>query len=221
MQIPLEIKFSDIDHSQWVEDYIRERAGKLDKMCDHLMSCRVVVEGAQHHHHTGNPWRVRVEVTMPPKKDLVADKEGTVADPHVQLRPIIRKAFEAMEKQIKKETARQRGDVKSHDVTNALVTQLYPEQDYGIIKSPMDGQEYHFHRNAVLHDDFDRLTPGTEVRFEAAMMEEGPRATTVQVIGKPGARPQTGVEEAEPPVDWDSNPESQQARPDPRQQKRE
>lgn len=212
MQVPLEVKFDDVDHSQWVEDYIRERADRLDRMCDNLISCRVVVERAQHHHHTGNPYRARVEVTLPPKKDLVADKQGTVGDPHVQLRPVIRKAFEAIEKQIKKETSRRKGAVKFHDAPSALVVRLVPEQDYGVIKSPTDGQEYYFHRNAVLHDDFDRLTPGTEVRFETDIESEtrDHEASTVQIINKPGARPQTGVEEAEPPVDWESNPSAQQ-----------
>ncbi|MDX1634253.1 MAG: HPF/RaiA family ribosome-associated protein [Marinobacter sp.] len=207
MQIPLELKFDGVTHSQWIEDYVRERAAKLDRMCDNLMSCRVVVERAQHHHNTGNPYRARVEVTLPPKKDLVADKQGTVSDPHVQLRPVIRKAFEAMEKQIKKETARRNGAVKVHDEQpSALVVRMFPDQDYGFIKSPTDGTEYYFHRNAVLHDDFDRLTPGTEVRFEAEMGDDGPQASTVQIINKPGARPHTGAEESEPPEEWQANP---------------
>lgn len=200
MQVPLEVTFDGISHSDWVEDYIRERAHRLDAMCDNLTSCRVVVERAQHHHHTGNPFRARVEVTLPPKKDLVADKEGAVGDPHVQLRPVIRKAFEAVEKQLKKQTARRRGAVKHHDQEpRALVVKLFPDQGYGFLRSPVDGEEYFFHRNAVLHGDFDRLQPGTEVRFEAEMDEQAPRATTVQIINKPGARAERDTDLTQPP----------------------
>lgn len=202
MQVPLEITYDGIDRTQWLDEYIQERAYRLDRMCDSLLGCRVVVERSQHHKHTGNPYRVRVEVTIPPKKDLIGDKKGTVEDPHIQLRPIVRKAFEAVEKQLRKQIALRRGDIKQHDEPRALVVRLFPEQNYGFIRSPSDGREYYFHRNAVLHGDFERLVPGTEVRFEPEMGEDGPQASTVQIIGKPGARAGHRDEKsAEPPTD--------------------
>lgn len=206
MQTEPVVKFEGISSSPWIEDYIQDRVQRLDRMCDNLISCRVVIERAQHQHNTGNPYRARVEVTLPPKKDLVADKQGTVADPQVQLRPIIRKAFEAIEKQIQKETARQKGGAKQHhnDTPTAMVVRLFPDQDYGFIKSPTDNEEYYFHRNSVLHGDFDRLTPGTEVRFEAEMGEEGPQASTVQIVSKPGVSPTEDPEGVEPPAGWEA-----------------
>lgn len=205
MQIPLEVTFGDIPQSQWLEDYIRERADHLDRLCSNMISCRVVVERAQHNHNTGNPFRTRIEVTLPPKKKLVADKQGTVGDPHVQLRPVVRKAFEAMEKRIRKETARRNGDVKHHNgEPRALVVRVFHDAGYGFIKSPHDGEEYYFHRNSVLHDNFDRLVPGTEVRFEPEMGEEGLQASTVQIINKPGARARPGEEPIQPPAGWEA-----------------
>ncbi|MBS3803610.1 MAG: HPF/RaiA family ribosome-associated protein [Oleiphilaceae bacterium] len=208
MQIPLEVKFNDVDRSQWLDDYIEERVERLDRMCDNLISCRVTVGRAQHSHNTGNPYRVLVEVTFPPKKDLVVDKQGTVGDTQVQLRPVIRRAFEAMEKRIQKETDMRNGDVKHHEEPTAMVVRLFPEQDYGFIKSPSDNEEYFFHRNAVLHGDFDRLTPGTEVRFEPQMGYDGPQASSVQVVSKPGVaatdHPENG---AEAPAGWEARPQ--------------
>lgn len=201
MQVPLELSYNDIPRSDWIDEYVEDRVNRLEQLCDDLIACRVVIEREQHQKHKGNPYRTRVELTLPPRKDLVGDKQGTVEDPHVQLRPIIRKAFEAVEKQLKKEMERRRGDVKHHEEPHALVVRIFPEQDYGFIKSPEDGEEYFFHRNAVLHDDFDRLTPGTAVRYVAEMGEQGPQASTVQIIDKPGAR--AGEEEAaEPPAGW-------------------
>ncbi|HET8702220.1 MAG TPA: HPF/RaiA family ribosome-associated protein [Nitrococcus sp.] len=202
MQIPLEITYDGIPRSQWVDDYIHEQVRRLDHMCEGLMSCRVVVAREQHHNHTGNPFRARVKVTIPPKKDLIGDKIGQVEDPQVQLRPIIRKAFEAVEKQLRKQTALRRGETKYHEESRALVVRLFPEQGYGFIKSPTDGQEYFFHRNAVLHGDFDRLEPGTEVRFEPEMGEDGPQASTVQIVGKPGARAEEKA--SEPSAGWEN-----------------
>lgn len=206
MQVPLEITYNHISQSDWIDEYIKERAEHLDSMCDNLISCRVTIERVQHSQHTGNIYRAQVEASLPPKKHLVGDKKGVVEDMHVQLRSIIRKAFEAVEKQLKKETARRRGDMKQHEnsyESHAFVVRLFSDEGYGFIKSPIDGQEYYFHRNAVLHDDFERLHPGTQVRFEAEMGEKGPQASTVQVIDKPGVHvPEEGEEAIEQPDDW-------------------
>jgi cold shock CspA family protein len=47
-----------------------------------------------------------------------------------------------------------------------------------------DGREVFFHRNSVVDGSFDKLLPGSEVRFSEEAAEEGPHATTVHVIGK-------------------------------------
>lgn len=183
MQTAPEVSYHDVTRSQWIDDYINDRVARLEHMADDIVSCRVVIERAQHHSRTGNPYRVRVEATVPPKKELVADKSGTVGDPHVQLRPIIRKAFEALEKQLHKQDQKRRGAVKHHEEPRAIVSRVFPEEGYGFIQG-LDGEDYYFHRNSVLHDDFDRLMPGTEVRFEPEMGEEGPQASTVQLVSQ-------------------------------------
>jgi cold shock CspA family protein len=67
-----------------------------------------------------------------------------------------------------------------------MVEKLFPEEGYGFIRTIGDDQQIYFHRNSVLHDDFDRLGVGTEVRFAAEQGEEGPQASSVQMVGKPG-----------------------------------
>ncbi|MGD8380463.1 MAG: HPF/RaiA family ribosome-associated protein, partial [Gammaproteobacteria bacterium] len=155
--------------------------------CDDIVSCHITLERAQHNHQTGNPYRTRIELRLPPNKDLVADKEGEVENPQVQLRPIIRAAFEAIERQLKRQTQKRRREVKRHDEPVALVEQLFPEQGYGFLRTP-EGREIYFHRNSVLHDDFTRLEIGTGVRFALEMGEDGPQASTVQIVDKPGVR---------------------------------
>lgn len=215
MQVPLEISYHNIEGSQWIDDYIKERADHLESICDSIISCRVVVERAQHQHNKGNPFRVRVEVKLPPQKDLIGDKEEVVEDPQIQLRPIIRHAFDAVEKQAKKEKQILRGNVKSRHSPETLseprplgepigfVVRLFKDEGYGFIKVASDNEEYYFHRNAVLHDDFERMETGVQVRFEPSMGEDGAQASTVQVIDKPGKRAgSSGHEAAQPPAGW-------------------
>jgi len=67
----------------------------------------------------------------------------------------------------------------------ALVVRVFRDKGYGFIKT-VEGEEYYFHKNSVLHDDFERLKIGTEVRFAEELGREGPQASSVQIVNKRG-----------------------------------
>lgn len=210
MQVPLEITYNHMSRSEWIDDYIKSRVDKLEQFNDSLVSCRVIVEQTQSPHRTGNPYRAHVSVSLPAKRELVAEKTETVTDPQVQLRPIIRHAFEAMEKQLKKQGAKRSGRVKHHNDEPippvATVVRMFEQDGYGFLKS-LSGEEFYFHRNSVLHNDFDRLTVGTQVRFEPEEGEKGLQASTVQIIDKPGVGGSSGIEDddLDMPAGWESH----------------
>lgn len=192
MKQPLELTFHDTDRTAWVEDYIRRRVQRLERLADDIVWCRVAVEQPARSRTTGNLYRVSIELSLPPNKDLVAAKERAIENPHMQLRPLIRSAFEAMERRIKKTVERRRYDVKTHAQTpHGRVARVFPKEGYGFIRRN-DGRELYFHRRAVLHDDFERLTVGTEVRFVDELGEEGPQASRVQIVSKRGERVEAG-----------------------------
>ncbi len=183
MQIPLEISFHGVDRSEWSEAFIQKQVERLERYAPDMISCRVAVELPHKHQHRGKAYHVRVEATLPPKHDLVATAEPLEVPTKVELRTVIRDAFKAMEKQVKKTAERRRYDVKTHEEPLALVTRLFAEEGYGFLSTP-EGREIYFHRNSVLHDDFERLSVGTAVRFEESEGEEGPQASTVQIVDK-------------------------------------
>lgn len=188
MKQPLELTFHDVDRTAWVEDYIRRRVQRLERLADDIIWCRVAVEQPARSRTTGNLYRVSIELSLPPNKDLVAAKERPIEDPHMQLRPLIKGAFEAMERRIKKTVERRRYDVKTRtEAPRGIVARVFPEAGYGFIRSE-DGRELYFHRRAVLHDDFDRLAVGTEVRYVDEPGEEGPQASSVQIVSRRGER---------------------------------
>lgn len=202
MQIPLETTFQDVDRSEWSENFIRRQTDRLDRYADHITSCRVTVSQPHRHQHSGRPWRVRVEVTVPPGHVLDAVAEPLAVETTVELRTVIRDAFKAMEKQLLRLKELQRGDVKSHDGPTALVIRLFPDQEFGFLRSPQ-GEEIYFHRNSVLHQEFERLAIGTEVRYEAELGERGLQATSVHIVNKPGVRTTPGEpRRPEVPPDW-------------------
>jgi len=47
-----------------------------------------------------------------------------------------------------------------------------------------DGREIYFHRNSLLNVEFDDLPQGAEVRFDEVEGDKGPKASSVQLVGK-------------------------------------
>jgi len=187
MKIPLEIAFKGIPHPDEIEALIREEAEKLDRVCNYLMSCRVMVERRQQHQEVGNPYRVRIAMTVPPGHELVIRREPSKGDMHDPLPIVIKHAFTAAARQLRKLVEEQRGTVKTHpeqEVT-AIVHKLFPEEGYGFLRTVDTQEEIYFHRNSVLHHEFERLTIGMGVRYTAEMGEKGLQATSVQIVDTP------------------------------------
>ncbi len=183
MQSPLQISFRRMGHSDAIEAKIRKRAQELDKFCDQLMSCRVVIEPAHKHKHKGNLYQVRIDATVP-GRELVVTREPDKHHAHEDIYVSIRDAFDAMRRQLQNYNSIQRGDVKSHDVPpHGRVTELLGEDGYGIITTA-DGRQIYFHRNSVINAEFEDLKLSDEVRFAEEQGEKGPRATTVYRVGK-------------------------------------
>ncbi|MFW5774698.1 MAG: HPF/RaiA family ribosome-associated protein [Chitinivibrionales bacterium] len=196
MVIPLEISYRGVEKIDSVDDLIREKAAKLERICDYITSCRVAVEKPQKYQRSGNPYRVRLDITVPPGHELAVVRPSGKGDMHSDLPAVIRAAFDAAERQLKELKGKQRHDVKTHpdQVMQAVVVDLYKQQDYGFIRT-IDGRQVYFHKNAVTHGDFDRLEIGTGVRFNEVNGEKGPQASTIQIVDKPGARPPKTTEE--------------------------
>ncbi len=192
MRTPLEITYRNVSKSDTIDSIIREKAEKLSQLHESIISCRVSVEQPQESQRSGNKYRVRIDLRLPPGKELVVRRESGKGDMHEGLRKVITDAFHAMERQLKKIKGKQENHVKTQYAggdleENGIVVRLFPEEGYGFIKT-LSGTEVYFHRNSVLNHDFERLEIGTGVRLVQAEGEKGPQASTVQIIDKPGSR---------------------------------
>jgi ribosome-associated translation inhibitor RaiA/cold shock CspA family protein len=199
----LEVHYRNVDKAPSIEELIQEKVYKLQQVFSDIMSCRVSIEKPQQHQKVGNPYRVRLDLKIP-GGEVVAVRESSQGDMHDSLPKVIRDAFTAARRHLKERGRQMRGEVKVHpeQQVQAVVIRLFPEEEYGFLKT-LDGREIYFHRNSVLNGDFDRLSVGTGVRLKEEMGEKGPQATVVQIIGKPGST-RTGIKEpkVEPPLGW-------------------
>jgi cold shock CspA family protein len=204
MQIPLEVSYRDVEKTDALEALVREKVGKLEQVCDHISSCRIAIEKAHKRPESGSPFRVRIDMTVPPGHEIAAIENPDEGNQYAPVETVIRNAFESARRQLIELNERQRGEVKEHpeQAMTGIVTQLFPEQGYGFIKT-IAGREIYFHKNSVLHGDFDRLEIGTGVRYFAQEGDKGPQASTVQIVNKPGEGISKVDElEIEQPLEW-------------------
>ena len=117
MQVPLEITFRGIPHSDAVEIRIREKAAKLEQFCDTIVSCRVAVEAEHHHQHQGNLYKVRIDVSVP-NKHIVVSRDHHDKQSHEDIYVALRDAFSAATRQLEEYVRIQRGEIKQHRVIN-------------------------------------------------------------------------------------------------------
>lgn len=208
MQTPLELNFHNVDRSDWSENLIRERVARLERYSDEIVSCHVIVSRPHTHQHKGNPMKVTIEVRLPQNRRLVVNEEPVMVEQQSKLSVVINSAFDAMQRRLSKTGEHHRRDAltPSEEENRALVVRLFAEEGYGFLRT-MDGREFYFHEHAVLNHDFPRLAVGTEVRFEPSMGEQGPQASTVRIVNKPGERESDATaHRPDVPPDWRSQP---------------
>jgi len=178
MRLPLQVTFRNVPPSEAIEAHISEKASKLERFFDRIMSCRVVVDSTQRRQHQGKLYEVRIDITVPRKELAVTRAENE--DVYVA----VRDAFDAAGRRLEEHARRERGVVKSHAETPlGRVARINPDESYGFILTS-DDREVYFHRNSVLNEEFERLKVGTEVSFLEEQGKEGPQAVRVSVIGK-------------------------------------
>jgi ribosomal subunit interface protein len=112
MQVPLQISFRNMDPSPSVEEVVREKAAKLERFFERIVSCHVTIEAPHRHQQKGKLYKVRVDIGMP-GKDVHVNQARPNDQAHEDVYVAIRDAFDAAVRQIEDNASRLRGDVKS------------------------------------------------------------------------------------------------------------
>ncbi len=99
MQSPLQVSFHQIDHSDAVEDFVEKKVEKLERYCDRIIGCKVAVDRPPHHHHKGNPFHVRLEVSVP-GDTIVINRDPGDREAHGDVYVVLRDAFDAAQRKL-------------------------------------------------------------------------------------------------------------------------
>ena len=121
MKLPLEITFRGVPRSQQIEDKIRAKAAKLDRLFDKITGCRIVIEAPHNRHQKGNLYHVRIDVSVP-GDEIVVNREPHQHQQHEDLWVAIRDAFNAAQRQLQAYAGKRNAATGSHPrVDEALV----------------------------------------------------------------------------------------------------
>jgi ribosomal subunit interface protein len=176
MQILPQITVREISDSAAIELQVAKKIAKLEQLCHHIISCKVVVDVAQNHKHQGKLFSVHIDLTVPGKEIAVTkvmDEDLYVA---------IRDAFKAARRQLESYTSILQGDVKIHQIPmRGHVARLFPNEAYGFITG-QDETDYYFNSLNVADPDFEHLTIGTDVEFFVVLGNDGPQAMRVTAM---------------------------------------
>jgi ribosomal subunit interface protein len=113
MQIPLQIRFQNLERSDFIEAAVRKQAKKLEQFRDDIVSCRITVESPHKHQRKGRLFRVIINVRTRGDEIAVSrmpDNEQAHEDVYVA----IHDAFDAARRQLQDRLNVRRGFVKTH-----------------------------------------------------------------------------------------------------------
>lgn len=114
MELPVKISYRGLEKSDQIDNLVLEYAVRLERFCDHINRCDVAIEQTNHTHQKGNPYRCRIDVTVRPRHELVADERQKDNGTHEPLKKVIHDAFKTMEGELRRVVDKQRRDVKTH-----------------------------------------------------------------------------------------------------------
>jgi cold shock CspA family protein/ribosome-associated translation inhibitor RaiA len=167
--------------SEAVETRIKKNVAKLEKSCENLLGCRVVVEAPHAHQQKGGLFHTKIDLSFP-SETIVVNREPDLRKASTDVYVSIRDAFAAAERQLQQRSKRGQGKVKAHEPQpQGRISALFPEMDSGRINTA-EGDDIYFHRNSILNADFNELKVGAKVSFVEERGDEGPQASSVRVL---------------------------------------
>ena len=185
--IPLEISFHNMDHSDHIEHQVRRQAAKLQRFKNTLVNVRVAVEAA-HKGSQSTDMAVKVEAKVPGSL-IVGQSSGRPhhavdnADAYGFIRDAFDNAVRRIESYIGKHFTPPKTQVGS--ARQAKITRIDADKRTGMLETET-GQSLFFQAEAVKGEDIISLEPGMAVTYTVARAEGayGPEAASVaRVLG--------------------------------------
>lgn len=183
--IDLKIQFIDFAESAAIRSMVQDHVDSLEKMCNKIMSCHVVLSRPHRKLHQGSIYKVKLRLHLP-GTEIIIDKDPGKNHAHEDIHIAIRDAFLAARRKVEDYVRIRSGHVKEKiRPLHAKILRINYPEGYGFLLSE-DQREIYFHRNSIIRGNFDQLSVGQEVRFSEGAGENGPQVSSMEVVGQSG-----------------------------------
>ncbi len=109
MQVPLQVAFDGVQHSDAVEARLREEVDKLEQFSDRIVSVRVVVTKPQRRHNKGDTFQIRITLVVPDSPAIAVSRDPAADGAHEDIYVTIRDAFKTARRQLQDVEAKRTG----------------------------------------------------------------------------------------------------------------
>lgn len=173
MKVPLETNYKDVKQSNEVSAYIKNRVNKLEQFSERIIKCRVLIEKVSQNNQPMFNTRITLSI---PQFELTTHNNVTE-----NMYKSIHNAFNRIQRQLEDHHHTMEGFVKHHDAPSiGTVRRLFNHDEFGFIEC-LDGSEYYFNSDNMIHHDFNKLQVGDDVQFIQAMGSDGAQAHHIKL----------------------------------------
>jgi hypothetical protein len=110
----LQVTYRGVEKTPTLDGLIRSRVRGLERYYNRLGGCRVALEKPHRQREAGSGWRVRIDMMVPPRHELVIIEDANKGE---EPSHVVQVAFAAAERLLKKAVDRIRGEEKVHPWT--------------------------------------------------------------------------------------------------------
>jgi len=100
MNAPVEVHFHGIQKSDTVEQRVRDKVAKLEKLSGRMTSCRVVLEATQRSALKPKVYCIKIEIGVPRQRPIVIRHERVGSHASEELTLALREAFEVASRKL-------------------------------------------------------------------------------------------------------------------------
>ncbi|HYA80316.1 MAG TPA: HPF/RaiA family ribosome-associated protein [Methylocystis sp.] len=184
METAPHIDLQGIEASPELRDKIAHHLARLEERYGRLTACRVTVRGPSGHRHSGDPYEIKIHLSLPDEREVAVDHTPYQDERYQDFDFALNDAFNRAGRQLQDQVRRMRGAMKHHEeLPEGVIRKVMKEDGYGFIESA-DGREIYFHRNSVAEPGFDVLKIGERVAFKEEEGEKGPQASQVTPLAE-------------------------------------
>jgi ribosome-associated translation inhibitor RaiA len=100
MNAPVEVHFHGIQKSDAIEQRVRDKVAKLERLSGRMTSCRVVLEATQRSALKPKVYCIKIEIGVPRQRSIVIRHERVGSHASEELTLALREAFEVASRKL-------------------------------------------------------------------------------------------------------------------------